>query len=90
MEYMFKVVHDLAPTEVRELFTLVRDTHGRQTRSATGLELVIPNPRLKLCKKDIRYRGPLYWNMVDTSIKQSDSFLSFKNALRTSDLFQYE
>ncbi len=90
MEYMYKVVHGLLPKEVCDLFKLVQDSHARTTRASTGLDLVIPNPRLETCKRDIRYQGPLYWNMVDLHIRQCDSFLSFKNALRKSDMFKCE
>ena len=64
MTYMYKVVHGLLPTEVCELFQLVRDNHGRNTRASATLDLVMPNPRLETSKKDIKNQGPMYWNMV--------------------------
>ena len=88
MEYMYKIVHGLLPKEVCDLFKLVRDTHSRTTRASTGLDLTLPS--LETCKKDLKYRGPLYWNMVDLGIHQSDNFISFKCALRNSDLFNFE
>ena len=87
MEYMYKVVHRLLPDEVCNLLVLVRDQHTRQTRASARLDLVLPNLWLETSKKDIKYRGPLYWNMVDSDIRQIDNFVSFKNTLRNSDLF---
>ncbi len=90
MEYMYKVVNELLPPEVCNMFKLVRERHNRATRASTGLDLVIPNPRLEICKNDIRYWGPLYWNMVDIGIRRSESYITFKNTLRSSDMFEYE
>ena len=73
MEYMYKIVHRLLPDEICNLFQLVRDQHTRQMRVSTGLDLVLPNPHLETSKKDIKYRGPLYWNMVDTDMRQIDN-----------------
>ena len=90
MEYIYKVVNGLLLTEVCNMFKLVRDTDNRTTHSSTGCDLVVPNPSLVTCKKDIKYRGPLYWNIIDITIRRSDSFITFKNTLRSSDMFNYE
>ena len=88
MEYMYRVTHDLIPNKTRSLFKLVSETHERQTRSASGLELVVPNRRLETSKKDIRIRGPQYWKLVDRNLQISCSLASFKYQIRKSDMFK--
>ena len=87
MEFMYKDDNDLLPRHICQLFQKVSNTHQRETRSATSRDYKIPNPGLETPKRDIRYRGPLFWNMVDKQIRKSPNLASFKYALRKSDLF---
>ena len=88
MEYMYRVVNKLVPDNICSLFKLVSDIHNRQTKLATGMDLYLPNLKLEMSKRDIRYRGPMYWNMVDDNIRKSPTLASFRYHLRKSDIFK--
>ena len=36
---MYRAVHDMAPEPVQNMFTFVKDTHSRETRSTTAEHL---------------------------------------------------
>ena len=84
---MYNVTHDLVPERYARNFTKVSDRHNIRTRSATSLNLVIPNYDLEVYRKSITYRGPLYWILVDSNVKNSTSFDVFKRSILTSGMF---
>ena len=87
---MYKVVNELLPKNICSYFKKVGENHIRVTRAVTNQDLIVPNLKLETSKRDIKYRGPLYWNLVDQDTKGAQSLAVFKNHLRSSDMFKQE
>ncbi len=90
MEYMSKVTNELLTANICNYFKKVGTNHTRVTRAVTNQDLILPTLHLETSKRDIGYRGPLYWNLVDNEIKGAQNLAVFKNWLRNSDMFIYE
>ena len=86
--HAYKGLHDMCPPSFCDLFNELSTTRGTtSTRSHTQGNLVIPNFTSEFSRKNIAYRGPLYWNLLDTEAKQATSFPRFKQLLNGSDMF---
>ena len=76
--YMFKL----------EIFSAFTSSHEYPTRSR-----VLLNPsfqRLSITQQSITYRGPMYWNTIPATIKDSSSFHVFKRKVRELLIQSYE
>ena len=74
---MFKCYHSVLSPNLSGSFTLVHELHTHNTRNAISNNFVLPAPRKNGFKRCLLYMGPKIWN--NTSIKECDSILSFKN-----------
>ena len=79
---VFKSLNDKGPEYLREL--LIRYTPSRSLRSASSNSLVEPRTKLKTYgDRAFSVMGPRLWNMLPSSIKDSNSVDTFKRALKT-------
>ena len=51
------------------------------TRHANEMNMKIPRINSQTGRKAIEYRGPYFWNTLDTDLKLNDNLNSFKNNL---------
>ena len=63
---VFKCLHGLAPPHVCEQIKMVQ--HAMTTRSSVANKLEVPVFRLEVSHQAFQYRGPSFWNMLDTDI----------------------
>ena len=71
---MYKVMHNLCPKPIQELF--VPATRGKH-------EWVLPKVRtVNKGLETIRYRGPKTWEIVPIEIKKSKSLSEFKTKIK--------
>ena len=61
------------------MFTFVNETHEVNTRASTDAKATMPNVNLQMCKGNVKYRGPKYFNELPTSVRSAPSSESFKS-----------
>ena len=68
--FMFKCFNNLIPSNITSMFSLVRDTHHHNTRSATcsNNNFNAPIPRTEILKRCLLYHGPVLWNSIPSDI----------------------
>ncbi len=84
---VYKGIHGIAPQNISNQLRPSRDGGTRVTRSNEGYNLEVPRSRLETSRRSFKYRGPWYWNLLDSHIQSSESFEIFKHRLYTSDTF---
>ena len=80
---MFKALHGLAPEYISNLFIKTSDFHTRNLRSVENEMLRIPQSRTSYYDRSFAVRGAREWNALPLNIKNSESFASFKNNLKS-------
>ena len=75
---MYKVVKDIAPQYIRELFQLRADTlTNNSLRSVSNNNFTIPMPRTSLFKDRLSYSGPVIWNAILSDVKKASTINDF-------------
>ncbi len=78
---VYKSVDDLALNYMKDMFTYVRDSHSRTTRSSVNNDLYLPTGKHKeLYIESFAYSGANIWNSIIPDIRIQQSLNSFKNA----------
>ena len=75
---MYKVLHNMAPTKLNEIFNMSNTVHGHNLRGSNST-LFLPRPKTEYLKKSISFRGPKIWNSLSEQARNSES-LSIFNA----------
>ena len=75
---MYKVLHNMAPTKLNEIFNMSNTVHGHNLRGSNST-FFLPRPRTEYLKKSISFRGPKIWNSLSEQARNSES-LSIFNA----------
>ena len=77
---MYKVLNDLAPNALVNLFMRKSDITDHELRgSSTSLQM--PLPRTENMKKSFSYDGAKLWNSLPADLRDSDSLQIFKNGI---------
>ena len=76
---MYKVNKELVPATISNMFTPLEAGH-RNTRCETRGNYVIQRCRLEFGHQNFRYRGPVLWDSLPTSLKQAKNLQAFKKA----------
>ncbi len=63
---------------LHSFFVPTSDTHVRTTRQTLGKIMNVPNIRTNTGRKSIAYRGPNFWNHLETEIRIIDNKNNFK------------
>ena len=78
---VYKSLNDLAPKYMSDMFKNVSDCHNRDTRSSVRNDLSLPSGRHKdIYRNSFAYDGAIIWNGIPASIRNAESFNSFKSA----------
>ena len=78
--FMYKVMNDLVPSYLRELFVIINQTHEHNLR-CSDINLKIPQPHTNYLKRSFAYSGAVLWNDVPLAFKQAPSVNVFNNYL---------
>ena len=82
---MYKIMHNLAPSYLSNIFTLSSEVHERSLRSTTENLLYVPKPKIELYRNSLAYSGSKIWNSIPEHIRNSTSLQQFrKNYLEWS------
>ncbi len=77
----YKAVNNLAPIYLSDTMNRV-GLSVFNTRAATDLNLVLPNPSLEFFKRSFRYCGPQKWNLLPNNVKKSATVNTLKKRLK--------
>ena len=79
---MFNCFNILITSNITNMFSLVRDTHHHNTRSASNNNFNAPIPRTEILKRCLLYHGPVLWNSISSDIRDQSNILSFKSLFK--------
>ena len=75
---MFKIMNNLTPSYLNNLYSYTSDIHQRSLRSTTDNLLYVPKPKTEIFRNSFSYSGSMMWNAIPESVKQSSSVAMFK------------
>ena len=75
---MFKIMHNLTPSYLNNLYSYTSDIHQGSLRSTTDNLLYVPKPKTEIFRNSFSYSGSMMWNAIPESVKQSSSVVMFK------------
>ena len=79
---MFKCLNNMAPVELCNAFTYLKDVSTINTRSIASEKLCVPKPNCEMFRKSLCYRGASMWNKLPIELRNIINIGSFKIALR--------
>ena len=82
--FMYKCLNGPSPPYLTRMFSF--SGHGRNTRSATRRDLLIPKCRTVAGQRAFSFQGVKAWNGLNLATRNSTSMLSFKNRLKNEIL----
>lgn len=74
---MFKVLNNLGPQSLTDLFINKRDITNCNLREVSS-SLQLPQPRTNNLKKSFSYDGAIIWNSLPTKMRECESLPEFK------------
>ena len=75
---VYKSLNNLYPQYMKDLFHVNVSAYDN-LRSSSYNNLQVPFPRTETFKKSLTYSGPLLWNSLPESVKNSNSVKNFKH-----------
>ena len=85
--FMFQLNSNALPHAFTSLFEKNQQLHTYPTRQSSFFHL--HRLRTVLRKRTIVYTGPVYWNSLDTTLKQLQNYNIFKHHLKAKLLLRY-
>jgi len=86
---MYKALHGMAPDYLRQLCWSVSEDDARgSVRSADRGDLIVPRAATKFGDRAFAISGPLMWNSLPMTVRNSSTLSNFKSALK-SHLFTW-
>ena len=81
----FKVLHGVAPSYLKDLVSVLPDSHYQLRRNNNGILLERPRLRTKKTMGDRAFSiaAPILWNSLPLPIRQETSIDSFKRSVKT-------
>jgi len=77
---MFSHAHDLLPIKFLNMFVLMGEVHGYNTRNHDNYQ--IPLFRTRIRQFSIKYEGPKFYNSLSWDVKNSKNYSSFTKKLK--------
>ena len=79
---MFKVLHDLAPARLSNIFRNSCSANSYHLRNADN-KLALPLPKTEFLKKSFSYNGARVWNSVPNEIRNCEALRMFDKLIST-------
>ena len=80
---MFKVLNNLAPEYLTDLFCRTNQVHDYNLRNS-DLNLVLPKPKINFLRKSFSYSGAVLWNSLPRNVRLAQSLFGFKRSMMQS------
>ena len=68
---MYKIMHNLTPAYLTNMFTFSKEVHDRTLRSTADNLLYIPKPNIEHYRNSLAYSGSKIWNSIPNPEMQS-------------------
>ena len=78
---MYKIIHDIFPSGLRNIFQNVFDVHSHNLRNSS-INLYIPKPKLEIGKHSLHYRGSVLWYKIPVEAREQENLVLFKSFLK--------
>ena len=76
---MYKIMYNLAPSYLREMFVYVKDSCKKNLRSSTEGKLYLLQPKTDYLKTSLAYSGAVVWNSLPMYLKDCTNLKKFKS-----------
>lgn len=81
--FMYSYFDDKPPMFYRGYFTTNNKIHSYDTRIASNISIHFTYKRTNYGTFSLKYQGAIVWNSLPANIKESKSYKTFKNSLKT-------
>ena len=75
---VFKIIHGLTPSYMSELVKCMNNVSTRTTRYSQANKLYVPNRKLCVSRRALRYNGATLYNSLDRKIQDCTTLNAFK------------
>ena len=75
---MYKIIHNLTPPYLSNIFKFSSEAHNRALRSTTENLLYVPKPNIVIYRKSLAYSGSKIWNSIPEHIRNANSLQQFR------------
>ena len=76
---MYKVMHNLTPPYLTNIFKFSSEVHDRSLRSTSENLLYVPKPNIELYRNSLAYSGSKIWNSIPEHIRNATSLQQFRH-----------
>ena len=76
LTYVYKALNCLRPQYICNMFSYVNN--NKVNRSSVRRDLALPNRRLKISRKHLRYNGDKLYSNIVSEIRNSETLRAFK------------
>ena len=76
---MYKVMHNLTPPYLTNIFKFSSELHDRSLRSTSENLLYVPKPNIELYRNSLAYSGSKIWNSIPEYIRNATSLQQFRH-----------
>ena len=87
---MYDVHNNLAPDNIKNMFTKLTTVHSYRTRSVTNENYYVEQVRTEDIKRTFSISGALIWNSIPLPIKALKRKNQFKGALKLFETLEKE
>ena len=75
---MYKIMHNLTPAYLTNMFTFSKEVHDRTLRSTADNLLYIPKPNIEHYRNSLAYSGSKIWNSIPNHLRNAVSLQQFR------------
>ena len=76
---MYKVMHNLTPPYLTNIFKFSSKVHDRSLRSTSENLLYVPKPNIELFRNSLAYSGSKIWNSIPEHIRNVTCLQQFRH-----------
>ena len=78
---MYKIMHNLTPAYLTNMFTFSKEVHDRTLRSTADNLLYIPKPNIEHYRNSLAYSGSKIWNSLPNHLRNAVSLQQFRKGI---------
>ena len=75
---LYKIMHNLTPAYLTNMFTFSKEVHDRTLRSTADNLLYIPKPNTEHYRNSLAYSGSKIWNSIPNHLRNAVSLQQFR------------
>ncbi len=79
---MFKSIHGQAPYWLSNDICMACESHDRETRLSSGMNVIIPKPNRESFRNSFQYQGAQLWNGLPSQLQEATTANQFKRCYK--------